>query len=151
MTVTVQHWRQTSHLHYMHEGRCEVKGRVTNEFKENLETCSSHVMNVRGGFLLTHALSRYQYLINQLWCKLQCITYHQVKSCLVRNAVLGRICAGRGVLTKKNKTKTRICTTCTTHMLSFLRRCSVVMEQYRFRLLREVPYKKNMLYMANSL
>lgn len=60
--------------------------------KRNPEAFSSHVMNVRGGFLLTHALSRYQYLMNQLWCKLQCITYHQVKNCLVRNAVFGRMC-----------------------------------------------------------
>lgn len=61
--------------------------------------CSSDAMNVRGRFLLTRALLRYQYLMNQLWC----ITYHQVKSCLVRNAVLGRICARVGGEEKKNE------------------------------------------------
>lgn len=66
---------------------------ITSKYKENRKAFSLHVMNTRGRVLLTHALSKYQCLMSQLWCKPQCITYHQVTSSLVQNAVLGRICA----------------------------------------------------------
>lgn len=116
----VQHWRQRSHVHYVSEGRCSRT--PTSDRNEIGEVFSSHVMNVRGGFLQTHALSRYQYLISQLWCKLQCITYHQAKSYLVRNAVLGRISA--------RMEKTNLHNMYNTYMVSFLRRCTVFMDQY---------------------
>lgn len=83
-----------------------------------------------------HMLSASQYLMNQLWCKLYCITYHQVKSCPVRNAVLGRICA-------RMEQKNRICTTCTTHIWYHSKEGALYWWSSNvFRRPREVPYKK---------
>lgn len=121
MIVMVQHWRPRSHLCYVSEGGC---GKTpTSDPNEISEAFSSRVMNVRGGFLQTHALSRYQYLMSQLWCKLQRITYHQVKSYLVWNAVLGKI-SGRAWK------KTNLHNMYKTYKVSFLRRCTVFMDQH---------------------
>lgn len=101
---------------------------ITSKYKENRKAFSLHVMNTRGRVLLTHALSKYQCLMSQLWCKLQCITYHQVTSSLVQNAVLGRICAR---VEERRKKKKNLHNMYNTYMVSFLRRCTVFMEQYR--------------------